>query len=320
MGRRKRVEALLFLLGPLFLVPFRLSAIVMAGYPDDYLSNFGTGMDGVTSLEVIKGASSVGCTGVLLSTGRHVLTAAHCVANSAGLPDVFGLTALFETAGVVDQIDYAGVAVYPQYTGDPFGGNDLAIITLSRLAPGEADRYRIYRGSDELGQIAEIAGYGLTGQGRLDNTFPAGRRRVGLNRLDSDGSAFHFAGGQSLLLYDFDNGVPRNDGFGVVLGRHDLGQGPAEGIPAHGDSGGPTFLNGAVAGIHSFSFRASSSDVDNTLNQSFGEFSADVRLSKYADWIEAEVTVPEPPTLTLVVPTLFILSAFLLRRRSLRGF
>ena len=97
---------------------------------------------------------------------------------------------------------------------------------------------------------------------------------------------------------------------GMILAR-----GWEKEFPAHGDSGGPTFLNGAVAGIHSFSFRVSSSDVDDTLNQSFGEFSADVRLSEYADWIDAEVTVPEPPSLTLVLPTLFTLAVLLLRRR-----
>jgi hypothetical protein len=241
------------------------------------------------------------------------------VADSAGTPDVFGLTALFETADVFEQIDYARVVVQPGYRGDPFEGNDLAIITLSALAPAGADRYPIYRGSDELGQIGAFAGYGLTGRGRQDNTLPAGQRRAGFNRLDADGSAFHFSGGESLLLYDFDNGLPRNDGFGVVLGRHDLGEGPGEVFPAPGDSGGPIFLNGALAGLHSFSFREPSSDVDGILNQSFGEFAADVRLSRYADWIDKQLAAPEPPSLALALLTLVTFMMQRLLRRAHRN-
>src|SRR5215813_8885350 len=97
----------------------------------NYLTPFGAGWDGVTSLEIVKSTVSVGCSGVLLSTGLDVLTAAHCVTDSAGLPDVFGLTALFETPDIIDQIEYRNVVVYPGYRGNVFAGNDLAIVRLS---------------------------------------------------------------------------------------------------------------------------------------------------------------------------------------------
>ena len=300
------------LVAGLLLSPNSLRAIVTAGPPDAYLTRLGAGWDGVASLEVTRSTITVGCSGILLPSGLQLLTAAHCVTDSTGIVDVFGLTALFETAGIFDLIDYRSVAVYPGYTGDPLAGNDLAIVTLSRSAPAEADRYPIYRGFDEAGQIGDLAGYGLTGQGRTDIAFPPGQRRVGLNRLDADGSAFHLAGGSSLLLYDFDNGLPQNDGFGLSLGRNDLGEGLDEVFPSFGDSGCPTFLNGQVAGLHSFSFRLGSSDVDGVLNQSFGEFGADVRISAYANWIDARTTVPEPSCLVLVVPALVML---LIRRR-----
>ena len=319
MRECRTYPTMLLLMGLLSIVPFRLPAVVFAGPPDDYLTPFGMGLDGVTSLEVVKSAASVGCTGALLSTGRHVLTAAHCVADSSGSPDVFGLTALFETPDIIDQIDYAGVAVFPGYHGDPFDGNDLAIVTLSRPAPAASDRYSIYRGSDETGQVGEIVGYGATGQGRQDDGLPAGQRRAGFNRIEEDGSEFDFAGGDSLLVYDFDNGRPQNDGFGLLFGRHDLGEGLAEALPAHGDSGGPTFLNGAIAGLHSFSFRAGSSDIDGILNQSFGEFTADVRVSRYAAWIDSAIAIPEPSALALSMVGLLILAAGKLRTRRTRG-
>jgi len=306
-GKESPMHLRQLLIAGLLLSPCPLLAIVTAGPPDAYLTPLGAGWDGVASLEVTRSTTSVGCTGALLPSGRQLLTAAHCVTDSTGIADVFGLTALFETAGVFDLIDYNSVTIYPGYTGDPLAGNDLAIVTLSRAAPADADRYPIYRGSDELGQVGQLAGYGLTGQGRTDITFPPGQRRVGLNRLDADGSALPLAGGSSLLLYDFDNGLPQNDGFGRSLGLHDLGEGLNEVLPSFGDSGGPTFLSGQIAGLHSFSFRMGNSDIDDTLNQSFGEFGADVRISAYANWIDAQTAVPEPSNLALTVLAFFIL-------------
>lgn len=171
MCLRRQLRSTL-LLGELLAASLRLSATITSGPPDDYLTPFGVGLDGVTSLEIVRSTSSVGCTGVLLSTGRHVLTAAHCVADSAGNPDVYGLTALFETPGTFAQIEYSSVVLYPAYQGDPIAGNDLAIIILAGLAPSGADRYSIYRGSDEVGQTGLMVGYGATGQGKEDDTFP----------------------------------------------------------------------------------------------------------------------------------------------------
>jgi hypothetical protein len=118
-----------------------------------------------------------------------------------------------------------------------------------------------------------------------------------------------------LLLYDFDNGLPQNDGFGRLLSLYDLGEGLDEVLPSFGDSGGPTFLHGAIAGLHSFSFRLGSSDVDGILNQSFGEFGADVRISAYANWIDSQAAVPEPSCLAL---TVFAFFSLMVRHRLAR--
>ena len=103
--------------------------------------------------------------------------------------------------------------------------------------------------------------------------------------------------------------------FGQLLRLHDLGEGFDEVLPSFGDSGGPTFLHGAIAGLHSFSFRVGSSDIDGILNQSFGEFGADVRISAYANWIDAETAVPEPSCL---FPAGFALFTLMARRRLAR--
>jgi hypothetical protein len=42
------------------------------------------------------------------------------------------------------------------------------------------------------------------------------------------------------------------------------------------------------------------SDIDGSLNQSFGEFGADTRLSAYSGWIDGQLSVPEPATTRLL--------------------
>ena len=86
----------------------------------------------------------------------------------------------------------------------------------------------------------------------------------------------------------------------------DLGLGNDEVMSAPGDSGGPSFINGQVAGITSYGLRLSrrtgrpprTSDVDNQLNSSYGEFGIDTRVSFFSGWIDANLTaVPPPPPL-----------------------
>ena len=299
-----------------------LFAIVTAGPPVNFVTPLGRGFDGVVSLFVDTSTFSFQCSGVLLGTGRYVLTAAHCVTDSLGHADVISAGALIETPSQVSFIQGAGVSVYPGYDGNLLHGNDLAILALASPAPPAADRYEVYAGTDEVGRVGLLAGYGLTGKGRTDLSVTPGERRAGLNRLDADGSLVGFSGGQGLLLYDFDNGRAANDGFGLLFGIHDLGEAGREVLPSFGDSGGPTFLSGSVAGIHSFVFRLKSangltSDVDTRFNQSFGEFGADTRLSMYADWIHAQTSsVPEP---SCWAPVMLALVALLVRRHRTRA-
>jgi hypothetical protein len=240
------------------------------------------------------------------------VTAAHCVTDPNGMPDLIALAAIFETSEAVSLVPGTEAFVHPLYTGDLLAGHDLAVISLAGPAPAGADRYSIYRGNDELGQAGLMAGYGAAGQGKRDLSIPGETKRAGWNRFEAEGGAFPFLGLDDLLLYDFDNGRAANDGLGLFLGLHDLGEGRREVFPTIGDSGGPTFLGGALAGIHSFGFRLVSdgvtSDVDMDVNQSFGEFAADIRLSAHADWIDSLLSVPEPPTLVLVLSSLLLLA------------
>ncbi|MBC8229691.1 PEP-CTERM sorting domain-containing protein [bacterium] len=78
-------------------------------------------------------------------------------------------------------------------------------------------------------------------------------------------------------------------------------------MSAPGDSGGPTFIDGEIAGITSYGVTlwggdVSTSDIDGpfpTLNNSFGEFAGDTRVAYYADFINQTTAIPEPTTFAM---------------------
>ncbi|MEQ8462871.1 trypsin-like serine protease [Coleofasciculus sp. E1-EBD-02] len=279
-----------------------------AGNPDDYLVSPGTGYDGVAQLS-LGGFWGTSCTGGLLGTGAHILTAAHCLTDDFGNLDIWDGTATFELSTGDVNLSIADIFVHDDWTGDLFNGYDLAILELTDVAPDTVDRYDIYRNDDEVGKTGEKVGYGRSGNGNVGDVFWDGLKRSGQNRYDASGDLFdqHYLISDdvtdALLAYDFDNGLAANDAFGYWFGDDyaDLGLGLNEVNSAPGDSGGPTFIDGAIAGVTSFGLQVSywngiSSDIDYALNSSFGEFSFDTRVSSYTNWIDDILTSWQPPT------------------------
>lgn len=274
-----------------------------AGNPDDYLVSPGTGYDGVAQLS-LGGFWGTSCTGGLLGTGAHILTAAHCLTDDFGSLDIWDGTATFELSTGDLNLSIADIFVHEDWTGDLLNGYDIAILELTDVAPETVDRYDIYRTNDEIGKIGDKVGYGRTGNGNIGDELWSDRKRHGQNRYDASGDLFdqHYLISDhvtdALLAYDFDNGLSANDAFGYWFGDDyaDLGLGFNEVNSAPGDSGGPTFIDGAIAGITSFGLRFPFSDIDYALNSSFGEFSFDTRVSSYTNWIDDILTSWQPPT------------------------
>src|SRR5262249_8476462 len=115
---------------------------------------------------------------------------------------------------------------------------------------------------------------------------------------------------------------------------------------APGDSGGPAFINGQIAGITGFGltggiltfdgtdiYCGDPTDIDPSLNvdtggctdSSFGEISGDTSVSYYQDWVDAarrgdfkfdEVFTPEPASIAIAMGGIAGIGA--LRRRRKR--
>ena len=246
-------------------------------------------------------------TGTLLFDGRAVLTAAHLFEGSSGSASVS-----FETPGGTQSFSANKILQHPGY--DNQSNNDLAIVWLSTSASVGANRYNIYRSSDEIGQSFTILGYGQTGLGSTgatdSNTSSPIRLKAG-NRFDTDAGTLKGHLGSIMgwtplpgtqLIADFDNGNATNDALGQLNTQSNLGTGLDEGLIAKGDSGGPAFIHNKVAGIASYTSSLSRGDihpdVDTIVNSSFGEIAAWQRVSAYQQWIDQSLRANylSPPT------------------------
>lgn len=255
----------------------------------------GEGYDGVVRISV----GGFYGTGVLLYDGQAILTAAHLFANGTS-----GTSVQFQTSAGTQALSASKVSVMSSY--DSFNTNDdLALVWLNGPAPVSADRYDLYRSNDEIGQAMTMVGYGVPGTGAAGKLIDYNSTPIRLkanNQFDADAADLKIAQGASMswaplagtqLVADFDNGQKVQDALGTLLGKPGMGLGQGEGLITPGDSGGPAFINGKIAGIASYVASLNKGsvhpDIDDALNSSYGEVAAWQRVSAYKQMIDQAV-------------------------------
>ena len=123
---------------------------------------------------------------------------------------------------------------------------------------------QLYTGTNEVGQVADLFGYGATGTGVTGDTNPntANLMHYGLNIFQSLGTPLGYS--NTMLAMDLNDGTDQDDALYVEYGIPDIGPnlGNAQAIPGHGDSGGPWLVgvnpnvpgSGEIAGVVSFGY------------------------------------------------------------------
>ena len=264
---------------------------------DSYLNSSystlnGEGYDGVVKVTLKTNNTVYNGTGSLLYGGTAILTAAHIFAGKSGSTSIVFDTVSTDLSSTARRVD-----IHPDY--DPTSAsNDLAIVWLEEPAPVDANRYELYRSGNEIFHTFEMVGYGQVGTGNtggIDNA--ENLRLVAENRFEATSETLSASSRinlswnpQNTLFADFDNGLAANDLFGLFLGITNVGLGASEGMIASGDSGGPSFIDGLLAGVATSVIGLSSAaidpDVDDIQNSSFGEVGAWQRVSSFQQWID----------------------------------
>jgi len=210
----------------------------------------------------LYGIDSFYCSGTLIGS-RFVMTAAHCVCDSDGIPLIPPTMGRFKLGGTIYKTK--NITVHPTYRGDfsflKEGDFDLAIYELDTDVPNVTPT-PLYRATPTVGQILILAGYGLVGEGDLGVTDasvepPDGTIEFGPTPIDQVTATF--------VRWIFQDKAPPNQ----------------EANTSPGDSGGPAFINdGGVLKL------AAVTSGGTSFTAAFGDFSFDTRVDVQSAWID----------------------------------
>jgi len=175
-----------------------------------------------------------------------------------------------------------------------------------------------------------MAGYGIGGTGETGGSTAFGTLRVGTNDYVETGKTFNSTWSAGLYVGEFyDDSSALTDLPGKTYNSTNA-LGSADPNPydasdevdiSSGDSGGPSFYEDEIVGVHDLGIclGSSSCNMPPSLSSSndsyFGEMYADTSVAANATWIDAQF-VPEPASIVLFGLGLAILVAG--KRRSLR--
>jgi hypothetical protein len=186
-------------------------------------------------------------------------------ATATAIADRWALTAAHVVDGATE-IVVGGIPAARTHIPKAFfgvGQGDIALVEMSR--PFGLEWYPpLSEGDERVGQVVSVAGYGHYGKLTTGHEFFDGRLRAGTQKIE------RFADG-------------------LIVCHAKCGSSPLEICIAPGDSGGPLFAGGKVAGVNSFTFDRPKKE---GLRSREGEETAHTRVSLHRDWILTFLATP----------------------------
>lgn len=178
-----------------------------------------------------------------------VLTAAHVVDETTNNVIILDSN---------DEIEVVEIFI-PKEFNDEFGNYDIALCKLNSKI--NLDFYpELYEKNDEVGKVAGIAGFGVTGTFSSSERISGSVRRAGSNKID-----------------EIDRQL-------LICGASIQNKTELEFIIYHGDSGGGLFINQQLAGINSCVLAT-----DKKPDGSYGDQSGHTRVSIHRNWIKEKI-------------------------------
>jgi hypothetical protein len=323
------------------------SAIVTYEQPDEYEFSSGIGIAAIVTKFERRDSR---CTGALIE-GNAIVTAAHCFDELPHRGNLISTTVSFDGSSTGITVFERDIEIEETWTGDLFASPaDIATVRLPKNATINAAPFVLPRSELSYRPVGiRLAGYGDAGQGSVDKAltppFDDPRPlRVGFNHYDEAlPGADEFW--NDWYLYDFDDFTTPNNVIGEP-GWITLPDGTlaiteldydfdgtvvfGESMIARGDSGGPSYFDNVLVGIHSWVSAEPDFGVEGQDgiylpalgpdDVGFGWVGADVPVARYADWIRQAAAgpldppspVPAPPAAALLITGVVLLVA---RRR-----